>query len=180
MPDDSPAPEVTVVPVAPEIATDQPLACAIHAAPPAMERRSFLVWLASAALAVGGVFMGATVVQALAPPSRSIDGKTKVGTISVGTVAALQVGKPALAQYGDVVLYLVKESPTEVAVLSQTCPHVGCKLNFNPKNNQFDCPCHASSFSIQGKRLGGPAPRDMYGADFKIVNGEIVVSGVTA
>jgi len=166
--------------VAPDAAPDEPLACQIHAAPPAMERRSFLVWLATAVLAIGGVFMGATVVQALMPPPRSIDGKTKVGTVVVGKVADLQVGKPVLVSYGDIVLFLVKGSDNKVAVLSQTCPHVGCKLSFNSQTSQFDCPCHASHFTVEGKKLGGPAPRDMYGADFQIVNGQIVVSGVAA
>ena len=159
-------------------AAQTPLACSIHAAPPPMERRGFLVWLAGAALALGGLFMGATVVQALMPPSRSIDGKTKVGTVAIAKIADLQVGKPVLDDYGDDVLFLVKKSATKVAVLSQTCPHVGCKLSFNGKTNEFDCPCHASSFSIDGKKLKGPAPRDMYAADFQLVNGEVVVSGI--
>ena len=159
---------------------DEPLACAIHAAPPPMERRSFLVWLASVALAVGGLFMGATVIQALMPPSRSIDGKTKVGTVAIAKLADLQVGKPVLAEYGDDVLWLVKKSATQVAVLNQACPHVGCKLSFNTSTKQFDCPCHASHFSIDGKKLGGPAPRDMIPAVFEISNGEIVVSGISA
>jgi Rieske Fe-S protein len=143
-----------------------------------MERRSFLVWLASIGLAAGGLFMGATVVQALMPPGRSIDGKTKVGTISVGKIADLQVGKPTLVEYGDDVLFLIKKSDKDVAVLSQTCPHVGCKVSFNAGTKQFDCPCHASSFSIDGKRLGGPAPRGLYEAAFEVVNGEIMVSGI--
>jgi Rieske Fe-S protein len=143
-----------------------------------MERRSFLVWLATAVLAASGLFMGATVVQALVPPSRSIDGKTKVGKMSVGKVADLKVGAPVAVDYGDDVLFLVKESADKVAVLSQTCPHVGCKLHFNDANKQFDCPCHASSFTIEGVRLGGPAPRNMYGATFEVVNGDIIVSGV--
>ena len=155
---------------------DAPLACSIHPAPPPMERRGFLVWLASAALAIGGLFMGATVVQALMPPAR----KTKVGTLAIGKVADLQVGKPVLADYGDDVLYLVKKSATQVVVLSQSCPHVGCKLSFNDATKQFDCPCHASHFSIDGKKLGGPAPRDMIPAIFEIRNGEIVVSGISA
>jgi Rieske Fe-S protein len=122
--------------------------------------------------------MGATVVQALLPPSRSIDGKTKVGTVAVAKLADLKVGAPALVDYGDDVLFLIKQSDTKVTVLSQTCPHVGCKLHFNDASKQFDCPCHASSFTIDGVRLGGPAPRNMYGANFEISNGEIVVSGV--
>jgi Rieske Fe-S protein len=161
-------------------ASDTPLACSIHAAPPPMERRGFLVWLASAALALGGLFMGATVVQALMPPARSIDGKTKVGTVAIAKMADLQVGKPVLADYGDDVLYLVKKSATQVAVLSQSCPHVGCKLSFNGATKQFDCPCHASHFSIDGKKLGGPAPRDMIPAIFEIRDGQIVVSGISA
>jgi Rieske Fe-S protein len=159
---------------------DEPLVCAIHAAPPPMERRGFLVWLASAALAVGGLFMGATVIQALLPPSRSIDGKTKVGTIAIAKLADLQVGKPVLAEYGDDVLWLVKKSATQVAVLNQACPHVGCKLSFNAATKQFDCPCHASHFSIDGTRLSGPAPRGMIPAIFEIRDGQIVVSGISA
>ena len=176
--DDASTPEDRApVRLAPE---DTPPACTIHPAPPPMERRGFLVWLAGIVLAVGGILMGATVVQALVPPARSIDGKTKVGKLVVGTVAELQVGKPVLANYGDVVLYLVKKSATQVSVLSQTCPHVGCKLAFNTAKKQFDCPCHASSFSLDGVKLGGPAPRNMYSADFEITNGQIVVSGVPA
>ena len=157
---------------------EAPVACSIHAAPPPMPRRSFLVWLATAVLALGGVFMGATVIQALVPPGRSIDGKTKVGKLAIAKMSDLTVGKPVLADYGDDVLFLIKKSETQVVVLSQTCPHVGCKLSFNDSTKQFDCPCHASSFSIDGKRVGGPAPRDMYAGDFALVNGEIVLSGV--
>ena len=159
-------------------ASEEVQACTVHPAPPPMERRSFLIWIASAVLAAGGLFMGATVVQALMPPDRSIDGKTKVGTLVVGKVADLKAGVPVTVDYGDDVLFLVKESDTKVAVLSQSCPHVGCKLFFNADKKQFDCPCHSSSFSMDGVRLGGPAPRNMYGANFQIVNGDIVVSGV--
>lgn len=156
----------------------EPLACAIHAAPPPMERRSFLVWIAGVVLAIGGVFIGATVVQALVPPARSIDGKTKVGSLAVAKLSELQVDKPLPVAYGDDVLFVVKKSASEIIVLSQTCPHVGCKLAFNSGTKQFDCPCHASHFSIDGVKLGGPAPRNMYGAEFQVVNNEVVVSGI--
>ena len=165
---------------APPPTPTEPLACQINAVPPPMERRSFLVWLASALLAIGGLLAGATVVQALVPPSRSIDGKTKVGTVALGKVASLQIGKPVLADYGDDVLFLIKTSATNVVVLNQACPHVGCKLSFNEKAKVFDCPCHASHFTVDGKRIDGPAPRNMDPAVYKIVNGEVLVSAVKA
>ncbi|MDR3686432.1 MAG: Rieske 2Fe-2S domain-containing protein [Coriobacteriia bacterium] len=164
-------------PVAP---VEEVLACSIHAAPPPMERRSFLVWIASGLLAIGGVLAGATVVEALVPPSRSIDGKTKVGRVAVAKLADLQVGKPVATDYGDDVLWVIKTSPTQVAVLNQACPHVGCKLSFNPNTKHFDCPCHASHFAMDGKRIDGPAPRNMDPAAFEIVNGEVIVSSAKA
>ena len=175
---DSTRPETSVESTAPAVTPGEWPACQIHPAPAPMERRSFLVWLASAVLALAALFTGATVVQALVPPNRSIDGKTKVGKLAVGKLDALPIGKPVTANYGDNVLFLVRKSANEVVVLSQTCPHVGCKLAFNAATKQFDCPCHASHFSLYGKKLGGPAPRDMYAADFTVVNGEIVVSGI--
>ena len=37
------------------------------------------------------------------------------------------------------------------------CPHLGCALKWNPREHSWDCPCHGSRFSAQGKRLDGPA-----------------------
>ena len=172
------SPETAVVDAESTVPPGGAPACQIHPAPAPMERRSFLVWLAGAVIGLAGLFSAATVVQALVPPNRSIDGKTKVGKLAVGRVSELSIGKPVAANYGDDVLFLIKKPDNGIVVLSQTCPHVGCKLAFNSTSKQFDCPCHASHFSIDGKKLGGPAPRDMYAADFTVTNGEIVVSGI--
>ena len=157
--------------------TDAP-ACQLHAAPPPMDRRRFLVVSAGATLGASLLFVGATVVQAIMPPDRSIEGKTKVGKLAVAKVADLKVGVPLLADYGDDVLFIVKASDTKINVLSAKCPHVGCKLHFNTAVKQFDCPCHASSFTIDGVKLGGPAPRNMFAAVYEVANGNVVVSAV--
>ncbi len=41
------------------------------------------------------------------------------------------------------------------------CPHMGCSLIFNPKEKTWDCPCHASRFSLSGKCLKGPSNIDI-------------------
>ena len=153
-------------------------ACPLHAAPPPMDRRQFLVVSAGATLGASLLFVGATVVQAIMPPDRSIEGKTKVGKLAIAKVADLKVNVPLVAQYGDDVLFVVKASDTKINVLSASCPHVGCKLHFNAAVKQFDCPCHASSFTVDGVKLGGPAPRNMYSAIYEITNGSVVVSGI--
>ena len=41
------------------------------------------------------------------------------------------------------------------------CPHLGCALRFNPAEHTWDCPCHGSRFSREGKLLHGPAQRSL-------------------
>ena len=41
------------------------------------------------------------------------------------------------------------------------CPHLGCALEWNPQEHSWDCPCHGSRFSEEGKLLDNPAVRNM-------------------
>lgn len=45
----------------------------------------------------------------------------------------------------------------KVYIVSLTCPHLKCKLNWNPTTNTWDCPCHGSRFSCKGDLLDSPA-----------------------
>lgn len=40
---------------------------------------------------------------------------------------------------------------------NRRCPHMGCRLKWNPYECTWECPCHGSRFSHQGKLLSGPA-----------------------
>ena len=41
------------------------------------------------------------------------------------------------------------------------CPHLGCALKWNPQEHSWDCPCHGSRFTENGKLLDNPANGDM-------------------
>ena len=41
------------------------------------------------------------------------------------------------------------------------CPHLGCALKWNPREHSWDCPCHGSRFTRDGKLLDGPATGDL-------------------
>lgn len=41
------------------------------------------------------------------------------------------------------------------------CPHLGCALHWNEAEHSWDCPCHGSRFTAEGKRLNNPATDDM-------------------
>lgn len=40
------------------------------------------------------------------------------------------------------------------------CPHLGCALKYNSAEHSWDCPCHGSRFSKDGKLLDNPATDD--------------------
>jgi Rieske Fe-S protein len=48
-----------------------------------------------------------------------------------------------------------------LSCLSAICPHAGCGIDFDDKQQKFVCPCHNSTFAIDGTRESGPSPRDM-------------------
>lgn len=44
---------------------------------------------------------------------------------------------------------------------SRRCPHLGCALKWNPVEHTWDCPCHGSRFSSNGKLIDNPATGDL-------------------
>lgn len=75
---------------------------------------------------------------------------------------AVELGAVWLVRRGD-----------KVSAFSVVCPHLGCSVN--AEANGFACPCHTSAFSADGKRVAGPAPRDMDALETKIEDGFVVV-----
>jgi glycine/D-amino acid oxidase-like deaminating enzyme len=41
------------------------------------------------------------------------------------------------------------------------CPHLGCALHWNAAERSWDCSCHGSRFSEEGKLINDPAQRDL-------------------
>jgi len=58
----------------------------------------------------------------------------------------------------DFILFDINDEPVAV---SRTCTHLGCKLNYHELEKMLICPCHQSRFSKEGKRLAGPAQRNL-------------------
>ncbi|MBI3963105.1 MAG: Rieske 2Fe-2S domain-containing protein [Deinococcus sp.] len=52
-------------------------------------------------------------------------------------------------------------TPDGVLALYITCTHLGCKFEWVPVNNRFECPCHGSKFQKDGTYISGPAPRGL-------------------
>ena len=44
----------------------------------------------------------------------------------------------------------------DFTALSSTCPHLGCKVHWEPHNTRFFCPCHNGVFTPEGEPVSGP------------------------
>jgi len=65
-----------------------------------------------------------------------------------------------------------------VQALSSVCPHLGCAVAFDRGAKEFRCPCHDSSFAVNGERQRGPSERDMDPLPLVIEKGRVKISWV--
>lgn len=155
--------------------------------PPA-ERRNFLV---SAIYGLGAVMSAALGVPAIAylfsPAKSRVKGSEWVDVADIGK---LPVGEPAEVLFrrrrvdGWKVVdektsaWIIKQSDSECYALAPGCTHLGCAYSWQKDKKEFLCPCHTSTFSVDGKVTAGPAPRPLDRYTSRVVNGKIQLGPV--
>jgi quinol---cytochrome c reductase iron-sulfur subunit, bacillus type len=72
-------------------------------------------------------------------------------------------------------VWAVRQPDGAVTVFSPLCTHLGCGYHWDPGAHEFKCPCHGSIFDINGKVVGGPAPRSLDRLPVKLANGRVFV-----
>jgi menaquinol-cytochrome c reductase iron-sulfur subunit len=140
------------------------------------DRRGF--FKKSLAVVIGGVI---TLIPAAAGLMVLLDPLRRKATLNtdpvkVTTLAALPDDGvprkfPVLAdkvdawnKYRDVpigAVYLRRTSDGKIEALNVVCPHAGCFVDYSSDRNKFVCPCHNSSFALDGKIADpkSPSPR---------------------
>jgi len=70
----------------------------------------------------------------------------------------------------------LRRTDSGVAALNVVCPHAGCFVGLADDSTRFACPCHKSSFDLDGmvNDPASPAPRDMDALDVEVRNGDEV------
>lgn len=64
-------------------------------------------------------------------------------------------------------IWLRKDESGLIQVFNSICPHLGCSVNYRRSENDFFCPCHTSSFSLDGQKTNQVPPRDMDSLELK-------------
>lgn len=153
------------------------------------ERRQFLSKAVS--FVFGGVVVavpvGAGLATLLSPLGIKNSEKLKVRLASLddlpadGTPKLFQVvaeRKDAWTKYPNKPIgsvFLRRKSENEVVAFNSSCPHAGCSVDLSKDGGEFNCPCHASTFDIEGGIVGkSVSPR---GLDELEVDKELLKQG---
>ncbi len=70
-------------------------------------------------------------------------------------------------------VWLRRTNRGEIVAFNTICPHLGCSIDYRGAQHDFFCPCHFSSFSLDGAKQNNIPPRNMDGLNVKIVAGQI-------
>lgn len=70
----------------------------------------------------------------------------------------------------------LRRTDSGITALNVVCPHAGCFVGLAPDGSRFACPCHRSSFALDGSinDPDSPAPRGMDELEVEIRNGDEV------
>jgi menaquinol-cytochrome c reductase iron-sulfur subunit len=150
---------------------------------PEATRRRFLKLMIGALSGLVTFALAVPLIGTMIGPSFRM---RKLGWIKVGRIDSLALDQPANLKFSykteDAYLretvthsvWVIKHS-SGGTVFSPVCPHLGCRYDWHPEQKEFICPCHGSVFSMDGKVLGGPAPRSLDTLPSKVEKGILYV-----
>jgi cytochrome b6-f complex iron-sulfur subunit len=116
-----------------------------------MQRRSFVRKAALSLVSLVGLLAAFSYLRQFFP--RLAGAKRR---IALGDPRQYPVDTYTFLEEHNMYIYRDHEG---IRAVSAVCTHLGCILE--KSTDGFECPCHGSCYSDQGKVLSGPAPRDL-------------------
>ncbi len=138
---------------------------------PKLNRREFTTVVMTFLGSIMGVVIGFPLIGYIISPA--IKGKKVDDWVSLGPLANYPLGEPTLYSFtrtkvngweqttNSYGVFVLRESETEVIVLSNVCTHLSCRVSWAPDTQTFNCPCHDAKFDINGQVVYGPPPRPL-------------------
>lgn len=79
----------------------------------------------------------------------------------IKSVEELTPGQGAVMREGLSKIAVYRDDSGMIHRRSAVCPHLGCVVAWNACERTWDCPCHGSKFSAEGRVYQGPANTDL-------------------
>jgi cytochrome b6-f complex iron-sulfur subunit len=140
-----------------------------------LTRREFLAQ-SGKAIIVSGLTVGGAVSCAVTATYR--------GVVRDGRLLVDIKLYPELENPGGGVIFELQDLPKPILLinvdgkkfnaLSAMCTHMGCTVSLS--KNFILCPCHGSTYNLEGKVLRGPAQKDLKNYKLKKNNGRVEIN----
>ena len=107
--------------------------------------------------------------------------------ITLGPMSALEPGVPTPFSFSvnrevawrrariNRTVYAITEDGLNVAVFSDACTHLSCKVHWEEGRSAFVCPCHDGVFDKQGNVVSGPPPEPLHHFQTQIENDQLMI-----
>ncbi|MBL7959496.1 Rieske (2Fe-2S) protein [bacterium] len=73
-------------------------------------------------------------------------------------------------------IIIVRKSDTDFLAYSSICRHKKCNVKYKKERDLFVCPCHGSTYDINGKVIKGPSQGDIPKYKTKLKNNTLEIS----
>jgi glycine/D-amino acid oxidase-like deaminating enzyme/nitrite reductase/ring-hydroxylating ferredoxin subunit len=83
------------------------------------------------------------------------------GNVEAKNTEEIKAGEGKIIQSNGEKLAAYRDNDNRLHVCSAACTHMDCIVAFNKAERSWDCPCHGSRFTIDGKVIEGPAIYDL-------------------
>lgn len=87
--------------------------------------------------------------------------------IAADNVASLKAGEGKVVEIDQEKCAVYRDDKNKLHMVSAVCTHMKCIVNFNNAEKTWDCPCHGSRFTVEGKVIEGPALNNLKKIDAK-------------
>lgn len=98
--------------------------------------------------------------------ARSLDGSFG-GTVVAGNVD--EFPENSVTEFKEANFFLVRAKDSGFLAVYRRCPHLGCTVEWSKSKERFYCPCHASSFDMNGDFISQPVTKalDIFKVSFR-------------
>ncbi|MES2430279.1 MAG: FAD-dependent oxidoreductase [Bacteroidota bacterium] len=91
----------------------------------------------------------------------------KFSSAKIKQLTDLAAGEAKVVKFEGHTLALYKDENHVLHALNSACTHINCTVSWNATERSWDCPCHGSRFSIDGRVLTAPARKDLEKIDLE-------------
>ncbi len=113
------------------------------------------------------------IVRYIIPPTLR---EKVMAVMNLGKISEVPVDSARIVKFNKTPVILVRNSEGQIKAFSAVCTHLGCIVEYRSDDKNFHCNCHGSVFDVNGKNIGGPAPKPLQPYRVELKEDNIIVS----